>query len=211
MRRWPPDPPSKSRTTFGKCLAVEQGQAVNLRAKLQAFYTPVHLAQRVVKAANLKDDMLVLEPSAGEGALVVAALRCAAVGIVAYDIDAVALTRASVAGETAELDGGGSVHVSLCDFLTIAPSPVFDAVIMNPPFTGGADMAHVTHAWAFVKPGGSLVAIMAPSWRTANTKAAVAFRELVASAAASDVEDIDAGTFEHTGIATVMLTMRKPS
>ena len=35
--------------------------------------------------------------------------------------------------------------------------------------------------------------------------------EGAAAGAASDVEDIDAGTFEHTGIATVMLTMRKPS
>ena len=86
---------------------------------------------------------------------------------------------------------------------------VYDAVLMNPPFQNAQDMAHVTHAWGFVKPGGVLVAIMWPAWQAAKTKTAEAFRELVASAAASDVEDIEAGTFEDTAVRTIMLTMHK--
>ncbi len=99
------------------------------------------------------------------------------------------------------------------DFLEVTPSPAFDAALMNPPFQGGQDMAHVTHAWSFVKPGGVLVAIMGagPSgYRDASTKAAVAFRALVASAKSSEVTEIPGGTFEDTGVATVMLVMRKP-
>ena len=190
-------------------LAVEAGQALNIRTKLQAFYTPDDLAQRVVKAANVKHGMMVLEPSAGEGALVVAALRLAAVAVVAYDIDAVALAKAVVAADKVALDGGGSVRADVCDFLTIAMPPVFDAVIMNPPFTRGADMAHVTHAWRFVKPGGVLVAIMSPSFQHTNTTAAKAFRSLLTTAVVHDVEEIPAGTFEHTNIATLLVTMRK--
>src|SRR3546814_1183198 len=41
-------------------------------------------------------------------------------------------------------------------------SPVFsvDAVVMNPPFEKGQDVAHVLHAWRSLKTGGTLVAIM---------------------------------------------------
>lgn len=80
---------------------------------------------------------------------------------------------------------------------------------MNPPFQGGQDVRHVTHAWRFVKPGGVLVAIMWPTWRTANTAPAIAFRDLVAGAASSEVEDIEGDTFEDTAVRTVMLTMRR--
>ena len=50
---------------------------------------------------------------------------------------------------------------------------------------------------------------MAHVTQAAKTKTAEAFRELVASAAASDVEDIEAGTFEDTAVRTIMLTMHK--
>lgn len=197
-------------------MAVETGKATNVRTKLQAFYTPPTLAARVVDAANLESGARVLEPSIGDGAL--ARAICDALGndceIVGYDIDDVAIGKAR-----ASLNG--KAIVSNYDFLAVECTPggaqagsnirPVDAVVMNPPFTGGADMAHVTHAWGFVKPGGTLVAIMSPGWRTAKTKAAIEFRKLIATAVVSDVEDIDAGTFEHTDIATVMLTLRKPA
>lgn len=68
-------------------LAVETGEAVNLKTKLQAFYTPKPLAKRMVKAATLKHGYRVLEPSMGGGALVLAAAYVAAVRIDAVDID----------------------------------------------------------------------------------------------------------------------------
>lgn len=190
-------------------LAVEQGQAINLRTKLQAFYTPPKLAGQVVEAAKLKHGMLVLEPSAGEGALVSAALRVAAVNVVMYDLDEVALARAVVVADKVIFGSGGQARAEVQDFLMVVPASKFDAVLMNPPFTGGADMNHVSHAWRFVKPGGILVAIMSPSWRTANSKAAVTFRRVVTSAVASEVGKIPAGTFEHTNIATIVVTLRK--
>lgn len=51
--------------------------------------------------------------------------------------------------------------------------------------------------------------VFTPAWKTANTKAAVAFRDFVAIHNTA-VEDIPPGTFKHTDIATVMLVLRKP-
>ena len=61
-------------------LAVETGKAVNLRTKLQAFYTPPELAEKMVAASGIANHRavvrarandrfgrpLVLEPSVGE-------------------------------------------------------------------------------------------------------------------------------------------------
>lgn len=186
-------------------LAVTTGEAVNGRTARQAFYTPRALAERVAKHANLTPGMRVLEPSIGEGALVAAAVaECPRLSVTGYDTDEVVIIKVA----TAEWRAG--VKLVCTDFLTVAPEPTYDAVLMNPPFTGGADMAHVTHAWKFIKPGGRLVAITALSWRYARTKAAIAFRALL-DATPHEVEDIEAGTFEHTAIPTLLLVMRKPA
>jgi hypothetical protein len=191
-------------------LAVEKGEAVNTRTLLQSFYTPRPLADRVVKSVKIKHGMRVLEPSAGGGALILAAAGVAAVDIDAYDIDPLVIARLD-AVRPAVVDAGGTLLVKVQDFLTVKPDPIYDAVIMNPPFAGGQDVAHVTHAIGFLEPGGALAAIMWPGWRTAQTMAAVAFRALLETMAEHKVEDIPAGTFEHTDVATVLLTLRKGS
>lgn len=189
-------------------IAVTEGKATNTKTLLQAFYTPKPLAERVAKAANLKHGQRVLEPSMGGGALVLAAAHIAAVRIDAFDINPDVMEKVDGLRATAR-ETGASLLVQVCDFLTADADPVYDAVVMNPPFQGGQDMAHVTHAWGFVKPGGALVAIMWPAWQDAKTKAAEDFRALVASAKDSKVEDIEAGAFDDTNVRTVLLVMRK--
>ena len=191
-------------------LAVETGKATNVRATLQAYYTPPALARRVVELSGVKAGDRVLEPSIGEGALAVAVLERVGldVAIVAYDIDAVALYKAADC-----LDGRVSKAFLKCqDFLAAEPysDSLYDVIVMNPPFTADADIRHVTHAWEFVKPGGTLVAIMWPAWhRSPSTAAQRAFADLVESVD-GEVEDVPAGTFEHTDVATVIVKMRKP-
>src|SRR3546814_4046174 len=54
----------------------------------------------------------------------------------------------------------GFEAVRQADFLTLPPSPIYDRIVMNPPFDRGRDCDHVRHAFGFLKPGGILVAVM---------------------------------------------------
>lgn len=192
-------------------LAVDKGEAVNKRTLLQAFYTPPALADRLVAALDLRPSAIgpgILEPSIGAAALALAAVRALGeqVRITGYEIDDSTRIKAGLA-----LQGRCWSAVQTADFLTIEPTPSFDAVLMNPPFSGGQDIAHVTHAIRFLRPGGRLAAIMWPGWQTARTKAAVAFRALLETMDEYDTEDISAGTFDDTNVRTVLLTLRAPS
>lgn len=220
-------------------LAVETGKATNIRTALQAFYTPDVLADRVVAATGIARDPVVvaakagkrtgrpvvLEPSVGAGALACAVIRATGghAFIQAYDIDPVACAAASKAipaalreqvrlqtRDVAELQLGYSV--AEVDFLKVSrrDSICFDYIVMNPPFAGGADIRHVTHAYSLLDDGGVLAAIMWPAWQTAETRAAADFRVLYRSAGGT-IEDIPGGTFEHTDMATVLVVLRKPA
>jgi len=68
------------------------------------------------------------------------------------------------------------------------PNPVFDRILMNPPFTHGADIPHILHARKFLTPGGRLVAICAagPKQQAALQPLAVAWIDLPAGSFASE-------------------------
>jgi len=98
------------------------------------------------------------------------------------------------------------------DFLTIPADHEFQIVVMNPPFSRGLDMVHVTRALDHLAPGGCLVSVMSTGWQSATTAKPRAFRELVAHWQA-EVETLPEGTFATSGtdIATTLLTFRSPS
>lgn len=106
---------------------------------LGAFYTPASLADRLAEWAIISGSERVLEPSAGDGALVRACMRQAErvveagrarVRVTAVDIDPVACIslRNEFAGEHTIVEG---------DFLSLSPdnSRKFDRIVANPPFT----------------------------------------------------------------------------
>src|SRR5699024_1927677 len=74
-------------------------------------------------------------------------------------------------------DMGMRVHAE--NFLDADPRGDYDAVVMNPPFARGQDIAHVTHAFRHQAPGGRLVAVVSQGTMTRRTKQARAFHELV--------------------------------
>lgn len=81
---------------------------------------------------------------------------------------------------------------------------------MNPPFENGQDIIHTLHGWEFVKPGGTLVSILAAGVKFRSDKRTTAFREWVEEHG-GELEDIEAGAFKASGtsVATVMLTIHK--
>jgi hypothetical protein len=116
------------------------------------FPTPPEIAERLVSLARIGPGMSVLEPSAGTGALI-RAIQEAHEGA---DITAVEINPQLAVGI------GGMVHKSRCaDFLALDDLGEFDRIVMNPPFDHGADIVHISHAFAHLALGGRLVAICA--------------------------------------------------
>lgn len=121
------------------------------------YPTPPAIAARMVELLDIEPDQSILEPSAGSGSLI-DAIKGVRVFITAVEIEYNLYNR---------LRGHhGISHLIHDDFLNLTTKTIesqgkFDRIIMNPPFNGGADIKHISHALQFLKPGGTLVAICA--------------------------------------------------
>lgn len=166
------------------------GECVTGREEIQTsqfFPTPTAVVNELVRLAGVRPGMRVLEPSAGRGAI------------------AEALFEAGCAVDCVERDPGHAQALfskqvaqalAVCDFLKVGPRPVYDRVVMNPPFTRGADIAHVTHALGFLKEDGLLVSVV--SRAVAYQAGAAEFRALVAERGGQAVA-LPAKSFQASG------------
>ena len=166
------------------------------------FPTPAALAAQVIDEADIEPGMTVLEPSAGRGGLALPALKACGGNpnlVTVCELLASNVKHLRERGFTRVLEG---------DFLQLKPEPIFDRVIMNPPFGNGMDMSHLQHAARFLKPTGRLVAITSPSWEHNSNRKSEAFRQFIQSTDA-EVTDVAAGTFRSSGtnIATRIIAI----
>lgn len=92
------------------------------------------------------------------------------------------------------------------DFLEYQSAAVYDAIIMNPPFSD--EQNHIKHAYSLLKDGGTLVSICSPHWTFASDKKSIDFRSFVDDALLH-MEDLESGTFEMTGVSTKIIVLRK--
>jgi predicted RNA methylase len=156
----------------------------------QFFATPPELADYVVKFSFLKENDIVLEPSAGDGALIKAMQRVYSdKHVYAYEIQPELQEQLKRISHV-DLLGG--------DFLEVEPHVNFDKIIMNPPFSRNQDIKHIEHAYKFLKPGGRLVSICSGHWKHAGDKKSVAFRAWLETLD-HNIEDIPSGTFKASG------------
>lgn len=182
-------------------------RSTELSTKLQFYATPPEVVTRLLTAdLYLPAGARVLEPSAGEGAIVRGLLRMGRVG----RVDAVEVhpDRVSV------LRGIGDerLEVHAANFLTWQSTPVYDLVVMNPPFHGTHWMAHVTHAFEMLRVGGTLVAVLPVTAEVGTTKKHVTFRAWAEGHSRYDridFRDLPAESFASSGtrVNTVVLTM----
>lgn len=178
----------------------------------QYFPTPESLAIRMASLADIRQGMFVLEPSAGDGALAVEALgpKMRGNGAMVHAIELyertyrrlVANLKARAPRERWEAVAG--------DFMDYEPNPVYDRVVMNPPFAKSQDVRHVMRAWEFLKPGGVLVAITGRGIRYRDSALYREFREWTSHYAST--EDLPDGTFAEAGtqVRTCLIKARKP-
>lgn len=137
-----------------------------------AFYpTPAEVVKRHLLSQVLIDETSrVLEPSAGDGAIVRALLSLRA------QVDAVEVDPGRVAQLRAISQVWQRLSVHHGNFLQLQPRPRYTHVIMNPPFAGTHYMQHVMHGFEFLAPGGTLVALLPATVEFGESKAHDAFR-----------------------------------
>lgn len=178
------------------------GEIVDEKKQYQAFYTPAAIAAALVETAGIKPGMSVLEPSAGEGAIALAA-RDAGAEVWCIELNPAAR----------EALKGHGFRPNHNDFLTVEPQHALlvDRVLMNPPFTNDQDVKHVMHAFRFLKPGGSLYAIMSPGFQWGDSRRVrSAFRDLVSNHGRV-AQELPPGTFSESGteVRTVIVELHR--
>lgn len=175
---------------------------VGTKPGIDFFPTPPPLALRMVQLANIKPGEQVLEPSAGKGDIA-DAIRA---GGGRVDVVELSNTLRKV------LEAKGHELVGT-DFEAFESHEQYDAIVMNPPWSGGADVRHVMRAYAMLKPGGRLVALMSMHASFANDKASQAFRGWMEGLGASS-EKIPAADFASQwmsgGIPSWLVHLEKP-
>lgn len=174
-------------------LAIDSGTIVSEKVTLQAFYTPPEIAEKLVGLVELKPRMKVLEPSAGEGALVKAILKKnPRVFVTAIDINP------DIEKSLLEI-GNEDLEIRIEDFLKakFKKGRDFRAIVMNPPFTKGQDIKHVLHALNYLAHDGVLVSIVSAGSLANSTKPFRVFQELVKDH--GQVREVEAGAFKASG------------
>lgn len=177
-----------------------------------AFYpSPAAVAAELVRVAEPGDGQRVLEPSAGTGALVRAILaRSAGATIHAIEVDP---GRADLLAYLARSEP--RVTVQRANFLALPPNPVYDLVVMNPPFHGTHWIDHVVRAMDWLRPGGLLVSVVPASAETGETERHEHFRawaEEHRSGWHALYKDLPAESFAESGtrVQTSILVLRSP-
>lgn len=134
-----------------------------LAKDLQFYWTPPAVIDRALEEAGIphRNDYAfgaepkafrALEPSCGDGRILdaLAARGCRSFGIEVHP------------GRAEQARAKGH-KVLTANFLECPPEPIFDKVVMNPPFYGRHYAKHVRHALRWLKPGGMLVTILPAS------------------------------------------------
>ncbi|UQY45033.1 methyltransferase [Mixta hanseatica] len=179
------------------------GDVVVPKDDFEFFPTPPEVVRHVIHLADIRDGMRVLEPSAGQGAIAKAAHSAAAdVMIDMYEL--MPANNDALHALNLRLSGIGKP----VDFLTVEPTPVYDRVVMNPPFSRQADIKHVNHALKFLKQDGLLVSVMASSVTFRSNKLTTDFRQLIEDRG-GNIQELPEGAFKSSGtmVNTVIVTI----
>jgi hypothetical protein len=169
---------------------TQKQQSTEVSKDLQYYPTPENVVDKVLSDFYIKDGEKVLEPSCGCGRFMDGIKKkfpnCTVNGI-EFDFE-----RASTARSK-----GHAVHIG--NFLEVPANPIYDRVIMNPPFYGKHYAKHIEHALKFLKEDGVLTSILPATARYDHGLIDGCW------------DDLPLGSFRESGtnINTTVLTIRK--
>jgi len=185
---------------------VQNGEDVNLQQDFQFFATPKSVAKKLAEMAGhyglYEQGCKILEPSAGQGALVEALLElnqtAEVLCVELMDTNVSVLKRKGF-------------NVIKGDFLTVDLFPrEFDLIVANPPFSKNQDIDHVLRMFDCLDEGCEIITLMSTHWLHCDNKKELAFREFAEQKAIYQ-EILPAGTFKESGtmIETIFMVFRK--
>jgi len=175
------------------------GEAVNDKKKFQFFATPPELACRLVEMAEVMAFQVVLEPSAGQGAI---ADEILCYGGKVHCIELMPQNCAVLRRKGFE--------VQEMDFLSIPGEEAFDRIVANPPFTKNQDIDHIRHMYTHLAPEGRIVTCASLSWSFGSQKKQVAFKAWLMEVGAV-ITELEGGEFKSSGtnIKACIITIDK--
>lgn len=160
-------------------------------------FTPPEIAEQLVNLARIDEHSKVLEPSAGIGSIADIIRK------ITKNIDVCEYNYSF--SNLLKLKG---YNVVGNDFLEYNSEPVYDAIIMNPPFSNNQDIEHLQHAYSMLKTGGTLVCITSPHWSFANDKKSINFRNWFENQDGY-TQELESNTFEMTGVKSQIVVIKK--
>ena len=168
---------------------VSNGEKRNLKKDFQFFETPCELAEKLVYLADLRPQDTILEPSAGQGAIIRAINKvsdCVPDCFELMDINTLILNKSDL-----------SFNLIGDDFLKNS-GKTYSKIIANPPFTKNQDIDHLKEMYRLLDKGGKLVCITSESWVNSNQKKQIAFKEWLEESE-HEIINIKKGVFKESG------------
>lgn len=169
---------------------IANGEKRNLKKEFQFFETPESTANELVMWADIKESDRVLEPSAGQGAIIRAIHR----KFPGMNIDYCELMELN----RSVLSGIANTSCVGHDFLKLEGRQ-YDKIIANPPFAKNQDIDHIRKMWDVLAPGGTIVTISSKHWWLSSNKKETAFKTWLMDNLEASVNSIEAGTFSESG------------
>lgn len=178
------------------------GESVNIKKEFQFFATPDKLADRLVELADIQETDDILEPSAGQGAIIKAIrkvlpnkeVNCYELSPINQDV-LIKMHNINLLGD---------------DFLKHNSVGGYHKIIANPPFSKNQDIDHIKEMYKLLREGGRLVTMASKHWQNSQNEKEKQFRRWLSKVDAEIIE-VDAGEFKESGtmVSSVIIIINK--
>lgn len=171
------------------------GEKINSKKDLQFFETPDEIADLMVSMVKIQEHFRILEPSAGQGAIIRAIHRKYPWNKV--DFYEISQEFCGIINQTTSIN----IFQKGFDFLESADTQEYDVIIANPPFRNNQDIEHIYHMYKVLRRGGILVSVASLHWKLSKNKKETEFREWLENRNAEIIE-LNNGDFKASGTMT---------
>ena len=174
------------------------------KIKTGYFHTPVAIVDRMIELADINENHLILEPSAGQGHIADKLIKITENVIVCEILE----TNCNIL-ESKQIACSGEFFRFVKQSQRVGR--LFDRIVMNPPFERQADIDHVTAAYGLLAPGGVLVTIMSAGVLFRENKKTQEFRVNIMDPHGTYLDRFPAGAFKESGtmVNTILLRLEK--